>query len=222
MYFANPMEIRLKDHRLVLLPQKAIHFPDEKILVISDLHLGKINHFRRSGIPVPLKANDQNTETLIHLLGSLQPEQVIFLGDLFHSHYNDEWEVMGQVMRHYKTILFHLVQGNHDIMSDHQYERHGLKVHDKLKMNSIVFTHHPSEVEEGEFNLAGHVHPGVRLSGRGRQVVTLPCFYFGERSGLMPAFGAFTGLAAIPVKKEDRVFVITDGKIIQVGKGNEA
>jgi uncharacterized protein len=215
------MEIRLKDHRLFLLPQKAIHFPDENILVISDLHLGKINHFRRSGIPVPLKANDQNTETLIHLLGEIKPEQVIFLGDLFHSHYNDEWEVMGQVMRHYKTISFHLVQGNHDIMSDHQYEKHGLKVHDQIKMNSIVFTHHPTEVVNGEFNIAGHIHPGVLLTGKGRQALTLPCFYFSQRLGLMPAFGAFTGLARIQVKKDDRVFVIADGKVMQVGKGTE-
>jgi uncharacterized protein len=221
MYFATPMEIRLKDHRLSLLPQKAIHFPDEKLLVISDLHLGKINHFRRSGIPVPLKANDQNTETLIHLLGEVKPEQVIFLGDLFHSHYNDEWEVMGQVMRHYKTISYHLVQGNHDIMSDHQYERHGLKVHDQIKMNSIVFTHHPTEVLNEEFNIAGHIHPGVLLTGKGRQALTLPCFYFSQRLGLMPAFGAFTGLARIQVKKDDRVFVIADGKIMQVGNGRE-
>jgi DNA ligase-associated metallophosphoesterase len=211
------MEINLKDHRIVLLPQKALHFPKEKILVISDLHFGKVNHFRRSGIPVPLKANDTNTETLIELFTGTKPDRVIFLGDLFHSHYNDEWEVIGQVIKHFRTISFELVQGNHDIMSKHQYERHQLKVYEQVLIDSILLTHEPlKEVGENLFNLAGHIHPGVRLSGRGRQALTLPCFYFGRTLGLMPAFGAFTGYLPIQVKKEDRVFVIADGKIIKV------
>lgn len=215
--FCALMEISLKGHRVILLPQKALHFPDEKILIISDLHFGKVNHFRRSGIPVPLKANDKNTETLIELFSITKPERVIFLGDLFHSHYNDEWEVIGQVIKHYQTISFELVQGNHDVMSQHQYERHRVKVYDQLDIDSLVLTHEPlEEIDEGRFNLAGHIHPGVRLSGRGRQALTLPCFYFGEKLGLMPAFGEFTGLASIRVKKDDRVFVVADGKIIKV------
>jgi len=211
------MEINLSGHRVTLLPQKALHFNDEKILLLSDLHFGKVNHFRRSGIPVPLKANDKNTETLIDLFTTTKPERVIFLGDLFHSHYNEEWEVIGQVTRHFKSISFELVQGNHDIMSDHQYERHRLKVVDQLTIGSVLLTHEPlDEIPEGLFNLAGHIHPGVRLFGKGKQVLTLPCFYFGINRGLMPAFGAFTGLARISVKKEDRVFVVVEGKILKV------
>ena len=211
------MEISLKGHKVELLSQKALYFKDEKILLISDLHLGKINHFRRSGIPVPLKANDKNTETLIELITATKPDRVIFLGDLFHSHYNDEWEVMGQVIKHFKSVSFELVQGNHDIMSDHQYERHRMKVYDQLNIGSILLTHEPLEdVGEGVFNMAGHLHPGIHLSGKGRQALTLPCFYFGEKLGLMPAFGEFTGLARIRVKKGDRVFAVADGKILKV------
>lgn len=211
------MEIDLNGYRVLLLPQKAMYFVKERILLLSDLHMGKINHFRRSGIPVPIKANDTNTETLIDLLNALRPERVIFLGDLFHSHYNDEWEVMGQVIRHFESISFELVLGNHDIMSEHQYTRHGIKVADQLFIGSIVLTHEPLQViTEGVFNLAGHIHPGARLYGKGRQAVTLPCFYFGEQLGLLPAFGAFTGLAAIKPKKEDQVYVIVEGKILKV------
>ena len=213
------MEINLSGHRVVMLPQKALHFIDEKILLLSDLHFGKINHFRRSGIPVPLKANDTNTEKLIDLITITKPDRVIFLGDLFHSHYNEEWEVIGQVIRHFKSISFELVQGNHDIMSDHQYNRHRLKVVDHLNIGSILLTHEPlPEVTNGMFNLAGHIHPGVRLYGKGRQSVTLPCFYFGAKLGLMPAFGAFTGLASIKVKKEDQVYVVVEGKILKVSE----
>jgi metallophosphoesterase superfamily enzyme len=72
------------------------------------------------------------------------------------------------------------------------------------------------EFPEHLYNLAGHIHPGVNLVGRGRQSLTLPCFYFGSRQGFLPAFGMFTGLARIAPKKDDKVFVVADNKIMLV------
>jgi uncharacterized protein len=179
--------------------------------------LGKINHFRRSGIPVPSKANDKNLELLVDLIQLTKPERVICLGDLFHSHYNPEWEVFGEVIRHFRNISFELVLGNHDIMSELQYERKGIQLHETLRMGPFIFTHHPlTEIEAQCYNIAGHIHPGVNLRGLGKQSVTLPCFYFGECSGLLPAFGMFTGLAKIRPKKDDKVFVIVEEKIMEV------
>ncbi len=201
-----------------MLPEKALTLMSHKILVLADLHFGKINHFRKSGIPVPSKANDQNSEFLIDLLNRVKPERVIFLGDLFHSHYNEEWEVVGQVLHHFSSCQFELVKGNHDIMSNLQYERHKIFVHEgALKIGPFVFTHEPLETTEDEYyNMAGHIHPGVHLLGKGRQSLTLPCFYFGKGQGIMPAFGSFTGLAKIAPKKDDQIFVIADGKILKI------
>lgn len=211
------MKVEIFGEELELFPQKAIFWQKEKILLLADLHLGKINHFRRSGIAVPSKANDKNIEALVDLIWKTKPERVICLGDLFHSHYNPEWEVFGEVIRHFTAISFELVMGNHDIMSDIQYVRKGIKVSDELHIEKFLLTHHlVEEVPEGWYNLAGHIHPGVRLQGKGRQAITLPCFYFGDRQGILPAFGMFTGLARIEPKKEEKVFVIADNKIIAV------
>jgi metallophosphoesterase superfamily enzyme len=98
-------------------------------------------------------------------------------------------------------------------------------VHAQLQLGPFLLTHHPleesseqpgAEVTPKYYNLAGHLHPGVTLRGGGRQSVTLPCFYFGRNTGLLPAFGAFTGLARIKPRKEDKVYVIADEKIIPV------
>ena len=201
-----------------MFPEKALTLMSNKILVLADLHFGKINHFRRSGIPVPPKANDRNSELLIDLLNRIKPERVIFLGDLFHSHYNEEWEVLGQVLRHFSSCVFELVKGNHDIMSKLQYERHNMYVYEgELKIGPFTLTHEPMEHPGDEsYNLAGHIHPGIHLSGKGRQSLTLPCFYFGEHQGIMPAFGSFTGLATITPSKTDKIFVIAEGKILKV------
>jgi metallophosphoesterase superfamily enzyme len=85
-------------------------------------------------------------------------------------------------------------------------------------MDQFVFTHHPlQEIEPRQYNLAGHIHPGVALHGRGRQALTLPCFYFGQQQALLPAFGVFTGLARIKPLKNDKIFVIVENKILPVG-----
>lgn len=211
------MRVEIFDEQLDLFPQKAVFWPKKGILFLADLHIGKINHFRRSGIPVPSKANDKNLEVIVDLVDQSRAERVICLGDLFHSHYNPEWEVFGELVKHFNNTSFELVLGNHDIMSDQQYIRKGIKVYDSLCIEPFIFTHHPmTDIDPLLYNLSGHIHPGVNMRGKARQSVTLPCFYFGAQAGLLPAFGTFTGLARINPKKDDKVFVIVDDKIIAV------
>jgi DNA ligase-associated metallophosphoesterase len=211
------MDIEILDERFGLYPQKAVLWKSQDTLLLSDLHLGKINHFRRAGIPVPAKANDHNLELFIDLVHLCKPARIVCLGDLFHSHYNAEWEVFGEVVNHFSPIRFELVQGNHDIMGKYQYDRKGIMLHDTLTVGRFLLTHYPlEEVPEGFYNIAGHIHPGVSLKGKGRQSMTLPCFYFGDRQAFLPAFGKFTGLATIVPKKSDRVFIVAENKVISV------
>lgn len=211
------MRIELAGEALELLPQKAIWWPATHTLLLADTHFGKVNHFRRSGIPVPQKASDKNWELMVELIHRKKPERIICIGDLFHSHYNSEWEAFGQLTRNFESIAFDLVIGNHDILSDLQYERNGIRVYDSLQLGPFLLKHHPEENNNhAGYCLSGHVHPGVRLRGKGKQSVMLPCFYFGERQGYLPAFGAFTGLASIQPKKEDRIFAIIGNDVMAV------
>jgi uncharacterized protein len=211
------MRITVKEEEFELWPERAVHWKRINTLLLADLHIGKINHFRKAGIPVPSKANEKNIEVLVDLMHRVKPDRVLCLGDLFHSHYNPEWEVFGELVQHFRSISFELVLGNHDIMSERQYERKGIRVYDELLLDRFIFTHHPMEtIAEGHYNIAGHIHPGVSLRGKGRQSLTLPCFYFGAQQGLLPAFGAFTGLAKIYPKKDDQVFVIAEDTVFAV------
>jgi metallophosphoesterase superfamily enzyme len=84
-------------------------------------------------------------------------------------------------------------------------------------MGPFLLSHHPMEaVPADRYNLAGHIHPGIRLSGLGRQRLRLPCFWFGKEQGLLPAFGSLTGTAPIEALAEDQVFVVTDEAVIEV------
>ena len=204
---------------ILLLPEKALFLHQERTLLIADLHFGKINHFRQAGLPVPPAASQKNTEGLIDLINKLKPSRMIFLGDLFHSHYNEEWEVVGQVVSHFPACSFELVRGNHDIMSEQQYNRKGIRVVDHEGIDDWILTHEPmkvTEIPKGKINIAGHLHPGARLHGRGRQSLMLPCFWFSKNQVILPAFGSFTGLASIRPRKNDEVYVIFENRIVEV------
>jgi metallophosphoesterase superfamily enzyme len=79
----------------------------------------------------------------------------------------------------------------------------------------FVLNHEPGAVRGG-YALAGHIHPAVRLRGEGDSL-RLPCFWFGARYGVLPAFGAFTGNAEVRPRQGDQVYVIADEEVIRIG-----
>jgi metallophosphoesterase superfamily enzyme len=72
------------------------------------------------------------------------------------------------------------------------------------------------ETSSTYYNLAGHIHPGVRMKGAGKQTITLPCFYFGKNQGFLPAFGVFTVFKRIKPEPDDKIFVIAENRIFRV------
>ncbi|MBX2954819.1 MAG: ligase-associated DNA damage response endonuclease PdeM [Cyclobacteriaceae bacterium] len=212
------MEVTIFNETFTLLPQRAVWWKKHSMLLLADMHLGKVNHFRKAGIPVPPKANYKNWETLIELVQLVKPQRMICIGDLFHSHYNYDWEIVGQFTRSFTQLSFELVTGNHDILTNHQYTRSNIILHGEgLQLDTFLFSHFPTEKHlPGVYTISGHIHPGVQLSGRGKQRIMLPCFYFGEQQGYLPAFGMFTGLSRIQPKKEDQLFAIADNTVIKI------
>ena len=62
--------------------------------------------------------------------------------------------------------------------------------------------------EKGVYYFSGHLHPGIRISGMGKQSLQFPCFYFGGDYAILPAFGRFTGTVSIDPGAESNVFAI--------------
>ena len=68
---------------------------------------------------------------------------------------------------------------------------------------------------EAVYRFAGPM-PALVLCGRAMRRERLPCFLLGQTLALLPAFGSFTGLAAVEPGPEDRAFVVADGDVIEV------
>ena len=201
----------------LLLPEKALYWPDKEMLILSDPHLGKVSHFRKAGIGVPLEAKNENWRNLNDLIALHAPKSVYFLGDLFHSTINAEWQELEEFMGVFNNINFHLVLGNHDILNPAVYQNSRLQVTVESVHDQFLFTHHPLKESEGDlFNMCGHIHPSVLLAGKGRQRVKLPCFYFTERQLIMPAFGVFTGTKNLEIEKATAIYGVGEGQILKI------
>ncbi len=207
------MWIQLAGQEVELLPQKALFLPATRSLLVADMHVGKAMHFRKSGMPLPADASERDFEVLAGIIETHAPKEIIFLGDLFHSHQNVEWSALEFFLNQYSAIRFALVPGNHDRFSAHFLP--GLRMDllpENYELGPFLLSHAPSAIPiTGFYQLCGHLHPGVALYGKGRMQVTLPCFWLGKQTGVLPAFGNLTGLALVSPQPGDQIVVIVDG-----------
>ena len=115
-------------------------------------------------------------------------------------------------MKNYPKIEMTLIKGNHDILDQGTYLNSNLSMTESWHEPPFYFTH--EKETSGLYNISGHVHPAVRLKGRAKQGLTIPCFYFSENFGMIPAFGEFTGTFKIKPLKGDRIYGVTKEEVI--------
>jgi DNA ligase-associated metallophosphoesterase len=206
-----PVSHIIHDQTFWLSTQRAIFWEEEKALIVSDLHFGKTGHFRKSGIAVPQSVYKEDLQRFFDLVTFYATEKVIIVGDMFHSAANKEMEWFER-WRKDVNAEFILIKGNHDILKDDWYLRNEIQLHTKSwTLNNISFTHDQETVEhekELHYTFTGHIHPGVEISGLGKQYLRFPCYYFCEKFAVLPAFSHFTGLSMIQPCDSDNIFAI--------------
>ncbi len=206
--------IQIHNQSFVLHPSGSLFWEEKSVLMISDVHLGKVSHFRKYGAAVPQKAIQANFELMDEVVELFDPNNIYFLGDLFHSHINSEWNLFEEWTSK-STSKIILINGNHDIIPPLKYEALGIIIQDELVEKDFLLTHHPAE-RENYFNFCGHIHPAVKIRGSGKQSLRLPCFFKSPNQMILPAFGEFTGSFTLKPNKKDQVFAIAEGMIIKI------
>lgn len=197
-----PIEIALeagshKEHALTLAgvsliadPAGALYWPEEKLLVVADLHLEKGSSFAARGVLLPPYDTATTLSRLARLIGRYAPRAVIALGDSFHdgggpARMADADRASLQALQRGRDWIW--IAGNHDPAPAANI---GGGFAASLAVGSLTFRHQPGPSGEGE--IAGHLHPLACVARRGR-AVRRPCFACDGRRALLPAFGAFTG-----------------------------
>ncbi|WP_018614856.1 ligase-associated DNA damage response endonuclease PdeM [Segetibacter koreensis] len=203
----------LNQQTLWLSADRCIYWEEQKSLIISDLHFGKTGHFRKSGIAVPQSVYKEDMQRLVNQLQLYKPQQLIVVGDLFHSVVNKELDFFKKWRNDFSHLHIQLVKGNHDILKNEWYSEANISVSDNhLHVANFCFVHDISDActpsPQINYYFSGHIHPCVLLKGLAKQSLSLPCYYFTDSFAVLPAFSKFTGGASIEPKSSDNVFAI--------------
>jgi len=206
--------INILENQFTLHAGGAVFWHEKKMLLIADVHFGKVTHFRKHGAAIPAQALLSNLEKLERVVTEFQPKTVCFLGDLFHSKLNSEWDIFATWVASSACDVV-LISGNHDILPKYLFEDLGIAIFNSWETEGFIMTHHPQE-ESPLFNFCGHVHPGIKMQGTGRQQVKLACFYKTKNQMILPAFGAFTGKFLLKPTEEDSIYALVENEVICV------
>jgi DNA ligase-associated metallophosphoesterase len=180
----------------------ALFWEEQRLLVVSDLHLEKGSSFAARGVLLPPYDTVATLSRLASVIARHDPKTVMALGDSFHdrtAHQRlsaPDREAIAALQARRDWVW---ISGNHDpaLPSDL-----GGIVASEVAIGPIVFRHEPTGAA-GE--IAGHLHPKARVATRARWMERR-CFASDGERLVMPAFGAYTGGLSIRDDAFSKIF----------------
>lgn len=179
--------------RLALVPDLsgALYLPDERTLVVADLHLEKGSAYAARGVLLPPYDSAATLALLGAAIARYQPARVIALGDSFHdrgaeARIDDSCLASLRALQADRDWLW--ISGNHDPQISAAM---GGTVLDELEISGVALRHEPSHAATRP-EIAGHLHPAAKVRMRGR-ALRRRCFALSPTRCVMPAMGAYAG-----------------------------
>jgi uncharacterized protein len=167
------------------LPSGALHWPALRLLIVSDLHLGKSERLaRRGGTLLPPYETRETLTRLSDDLDRTGAKSLISLGDSF-----DDLAAAGTLDDTDHMTLIRLmagrdwtwVMGNHDAGTFALGGTHRTEV----TLGPIALRHIATAQTP---EISGHYHPKARIGSTIRR-----CFLTDAHRIILPAYGAYTG-----------------------------
>lgn len=169
----------------------ALWWPQQALLCVSDLHLGKSGRIARmGGSLLPPYETAETLDRLAAEIARLAPAVVLCLGDSF-----DDDASAGSLTDADLARLNVLMAGRDWIWIAGNHDPGPLTLGGRLlaehARGPLTFRHAAiSGAAPGE--ISGHYHPKLRLALGGR-ILTRAAFLHDARRLILPAFGAYTG-----------------------------
>jgi DNA ligase-associated metallophosphoesterase len=223
----NGLQTDIGGERVYLLPCRAAYWERTQTLIAADLHLGKCETMRSAGLPIPLGVIERDLARLAAAILETGARRVLVVGDLLHHGLGLTPQIIASVAdwreREADDVEISVVPGNHDRSLGTVATRWGVRVlGEAVREGPFAFIHDPAAAGasfsgDDAVVWSGHVHPMVRLVGRGDSI-GLPCFVVRERAVVLPAFSEFTGGVYVSPERGQRLLAIVDRQVLDVGE----
>ena len=208
-------ETTLGGERVVLHPERALHWPAGNALFVADVHLGKAATFRAGGVPLPRGSTQADLARLASLVAHTRATRLVVLGDFLHARAGRVAALDASFKAWRAThagVQVVLVRGNHDDRAGDPPPEWGIDVvAEPHLLAPFIACHVPTTPPTG-YALCGHVHPCVFLRGTA-DAQRLPCFVLGPRRAILPAFGSFTGLVTMTPGAGERLVAVAGSRL---------
>jgi DNA ligase-associated metallophosphoesterase len=209
-------EIIFGTESLILLADRALHWPKRKTLVLADVHLGKDATFRAAGLPVPAGNSTKDLGRITALLALTAAERLVVLGDLVHSrasHQPELAEAFSTWRASHTQLDILLIRGNHDRQAGPAPADWRItQAIEPFDDGPLMLAHMPQVIEKP--SLCGHVHPTVVVRDFDRSFASIPCFVADPARLILPAFGSFTGGYTIRSEQGRKIYAVTGKSVV--------
>jgi uncharacterized protein len=210
------LEIEVAGETLLLHPDRAVLWPAMRTMFIADLHLGKAEVFRRSGIPIPEGGTQADLQRLDRLIAGYELHRIVLLGDFLHGASpgrSTHADTFAAWRMNQSALEFVVIAGNHDRRSAGRELAESVEWHlNERQIGPFVCRHHPGTSSAG-YVLAGHIHPVVNLYGSHRERTRVPVCWVRRDHAVLPSFGSFTGGGEIEPERSDRLYAFAADRI---------
>jgi DNA ligase-associated metallophosphoesterase len=208
--------IELAGERLTLLPRRAIWWPARRALIVADVHLGKCQAYRASGVPIPRGVLDADLSQLAAIVAETGAARLIVLGDLIHAGIGLSPQVIDRVAawRAALPAAVQLIPGNHDGDATRLPPSWNIELRERGALEGPFALHHEPAIDARGYVLCGHIHPAARVGP-----LRLPCFWLGEQTGVLPAFSIFTGSVVVRPEPHDRLYAVAENLVAPCHRG---
>jgi uncharacterized protein len=190
-------QYRLRDG-MVLDARRAVWLEDERVLAVSDLHLGYAWAQRHRGALLPITSADDTIDRLGALCLQYRAPRLVLLGDIVHRALPlpEIERAVAQLVDATAglSVRADWILGNHDRNLEKLLRKMRIEqaVQTELQIGKFRFAH--GDVREalhprpGEWLVVGHEHPAISLGDGVASHMKCPCFLVGENVLMLPAF----------------------------------
>lgn len=201
---------------LLLHPDRAVLWPAQHTAFIADLHLGKAEIFRRSGIPIPEGNTRADLQRLDRLIATHELRRIVLLGDFLHAASPGgatHAELFQEWRARQSALEFIVIAGNHDRRAAGRELAQSVEWHlEDWRAGPFLCRHHPGK-SDGAYVLSGHIHPAVLLYGSRRERTRVPVCWMRKDYAVLPSFGSFTGGSDIEPTATDQLFAFAANRV---------